>query len=91
VSLDQGEYPQARGFREPFRRFGRAKARGEDGIQGGLESPEGQHPAGAARGGLQGHEHSGRRLKAASGSYLSSSRAIASKNPASLKLPGDPK
>jgi len=30
--------------------FGRAKPRGEDG-EGGLESPEGQHPTGATRGG----------------------------------------
>ena len=35
---------------------------GQGGVQGGLESPEGQDHAGAARGSLQGHEHSGRRL-----------------------------
>ena len=33
----------------PLRRFGSAKARGEDGVQGSLESPQGQHHAGATR------------------------------------------
>jgi len=46
-------------IREPFRHFGRAKARGKDGVQGGLGSSEGQHHAFAADGGLQGNEHSG--------------------------------
>ena len=41
--------PGLSGFRVPPRRFGRAKPRGEDG-EGGLESPEGQHPTGATRG-----------------------------------------
>ena len=35
---------------------------GQGGVQGGLESPEGQHHAGAARSGLPGNEHPRRRL-----------------------------